>query len=75
MGENSAIGWTHDTFNPWWGCTRVSPACQFCYAEAFRPGRAADRRARVARDEREQQQEPEREPRDQWRCSTRRTAT
>jgi len=22
-------------FNPWWGCTRVSPACQHCYAETL----------------------------------------
>lgn len=35
MGANSAISWTHHTFNPWWGCTRVSPGCQHCYAEAF----------------------------------------
>jgi protein gp37 len=35
MGENSKIEWTHHTFNPWWGCTRVSPACKNCYAEAW----------------------------------------
>ena len=33
MGENSKIGWTHHTFNPWAGCTKVSPACDFCFAE------------------------------------------
>lgn len=22
-------------FNPWWGCTRVSPGCTHCYAETF----------------------------------------
>ena len=22
-------------FNPWWGCQRVSPGCEHCYAEAF----------------------------------------
>jgi protein gp37 len=32
MGENSKIEWTHHTFNPWTGCTRVSPACDHCYA-------------------------------------------
>jgi len=32
MGENSNIGWTHHTFNPWHGCTKVSPACKNCYA-------------------------------------------
>jgi protein gp37 len=33
MGENSAIAWTHHTFNPWMGCVRVSPGCERCYAE------------------------------------------
>lgn len=23
------------TFNPWWGCEKVSPACKHCYAETF----------------------------------------
>jgi protein gp37 len=23
------------SFNPWWGCTRVSPGCDHCYAEAL----------------------------------------
>jgi protein gp37 len=35
MGENSKIQWTHHTFNPWWGCDRVSPACDNCYAETW----------------------------------------
>lgn len=35
MGENTAIEWAHHTFNPWWGCARVSPACERCYAETF----------------------------------------
>jgi protein gp37 len=29
----SDISWTDATFNPWWGCTKVSPACDNCYAE------------------------------------------
>jgi hypothetical protein len=33
MGENSKIAWTDHTFNPWWGCTKVSEACKHCYAE------------------------------------------
>lgn len=33
MGLNSSIEWTDHTFNPWWGCTKVSPACDHCYAE------------------------------------------
>lgn len=35
MGVTTAIAWTDHTFNPWWGCERVSPGCQHCYAEAF----------------------------------------
>ena len=35
MAENSRIGWTTHTFNPWIGCTRVSAACDHCYAEAW----------------------------------------
>lgn len=33
MAETSNIAWTDGTFNPWIGCTRVSPGCQNCYAE------------------------------------------
>lgn len=32
MGETTGIGWTHHTFNPWWGCTEISPGCDNCYA-------------------------------------------
>ena len=35
MGMNSKIEWTTHTFNPWWGCTKVSDGCRFCYAEAL----------------------------------------
>lgn len=35
MGRFSKIQWCHHSFNGWWGCSRVSPACTFCYAEAF----------------------------------------
>lgn len=35
MGEHTEIAWTDATFNPWWGCQRVSPGCEHCYAEAF----------------------------------------
>lgn len=31
----SKIEWTDYTFNPWWGCTEVSPACDHCYARKF----------------------------------------
>lgn len=32
MSLNSAIEWTHHTWNPWWGCTKISPGCANCYA-------------------------------------------
>lgn len=32
MAIESAISWTDATFNPWIGCTKVSPACDRCYA-------------------------------------------
>lgn len=35
MSENSAIEWTDHTFNPWWGCTKVSTGCKHCYAEGM----------------------------------------
>lgn len=35
MSEKTGISWTDHTFNPWWGCTRVSPGCEHCYAETF----------------------------------------
>lgn len=35
MAENSRIEWTDHTFNPWTGCTAVSPACDHCYAEGW----------------------------------------
>ena len=33
MGSITGIEWTQRTFNPWWGCQKVSPACDNCYAE------------------------------------------
>lgn len=39
MAENSRIEWTDHTFNPWVGCTKVSPACDHCYAERDTPAR------------------------------------
>jgi protein gp37 len=35
VAENSKIEWTDHTFNPWVGCTKVSPACDHCYAEGW----------------------------------------
>lgn len=33
MAETTGIEWCHHTMNFWIGCTRVSPACDHCYAE------------------------------------------
>ena len=35
MGENSKIEWCDHTFNPWIGCTKVSPGCAHCCADAL----------------------------------------
>lgn len=34
MGSTTEISWCDATFNPWEGCTKVSPGCAHCYAEA-----------------------------------------
>ena len=34
MGTTTGIQWTDHTFNPWIGCTKVSPECDNCYADA-----------------------------------------
>lgn len=39
MGKNTAISWTDHTWNPWQGCTKVSPGCANCYMFAEREGR------------------------------------
>lgn len=38
MAENTKIQWTDHTFNPWIGCTKVSPGCDHCYAEHLMDG-------------------------------------
>lgn len=35
MGKDTKIEWADHTFNPWMGCTKVSEACKFCYAEKY----------------------------------------
>ncbi len=35
MTKNSNIEWTHHTFNPWRGCTKVSQGCKHCYADTL----------------------------------------
>ncbi len=41
MADKTGISWTDRTYNPWWGCTKVSAGCKNCYAEtvARRGGR------------------------------------
>ena len=39
MSDHTKIEWTDATVNFWWGCTKVGPGCDGCYAEAW------DRRA------------------------------
>lgn len=34
MSDETEIVWCDSTFNPWIGCTKISPACDNCYAEA-----------------------------------------
>jgi protein gp37 len=31
MGETTGIAWTEATWNPWMGCSKVSPGCAHCY--------------------------------------------
>lgn len=31
MARTSAISWTDATWNPWYGCTKISPGCRDCY--------------------------------------------
>ena len=33
MGKDSKIAWCHHSFNPWHGCSKISPGCANCYAE------------------------------------------
>lgn len=35
MADTTEISWTDSTWNPWTGCTKVSPGCDGCYAESW----------------------------------------
>lgn len=35
MAEVTQIEWCDATLNLWWGCTKVSDGCKFCYADAL----------------------------------------
>jgi len=50
MTHNTEIQWTHvpgyrgETWNPWTGCTKVSPGCAHCYIEDTPPFRKEGKR-------------------------------
>lgn len=35
MAETTAIAWAEASWNPWLGCSKVSPGCTHCYAETL----------------------------------------
>lgn len=35
MGDKTGIQWADHTWNPWVGCTKISAACDHCYAEGW----------------------------------------
>lgn len=39
MADKTNITWADATFNPWLGCTKISPACDNCYAQTLVEGR------------------------------------
>lgn len=39
MAETTGISWCDSTFNPFIGCTKVSPGCDGCYAAVSTPAR------------------------------------
>lgn len=47
MGANSKVEWCHHTHNAWIGCERVSPECDFCYADAGSRRLAAQHRLKL----------------------------
>jgi protein gp37 len=51
MGKESGIAWTNGTFNPWWGCVEVSPACDNCYARTWDARFADEGQAHWGRDQ------------------------
>ena len=42
MADQTEIEWCDSTFNPWIGCTKVSPACDHCYAAVSTPARTCN---------------------------------
>jgi protein gp37 len=48
MSTKSTIEWTEQTWNPATGCTKVSPGCLNCYAEAMARRLAENQAQRLA---------------------------
>lgn len=80
MAIETGIEWCRSTFNPWWGCTKVSPGCDNCYAERdahrFRTGWGPDAERRTFGDKHwneprkwneKARKEQEADPKAQWR--------
>ena len=40
LAGGTSIEWCDYTFNPWWGCEKVSPGCAHCYADTLARRRA-----------------------------------
>lgn len=38
MSQRTGISWADHTWNPWIGCTKISPGCRHCYAETMITG-------------------------------------
>ncbi len=49
MGKESKIEWCDATWNPWYGCHKVSPGCAYCYMDrwAGRSGRDPEKVTRA----------------------------
>jgi protein gp37 len=74
MAQQSAIEWTDATVNFWWGCTKVGPGCDHCYAETLGealPAVASHWGHRRAAPEDRGRREADPPPR-QWLCGFRR---
>jgi protein gp37 len=35
QSDVTKIQWTDRTWNPWWGCNKIAPECDHCYAATF----------------------------------------
>ena len=47
MAKETDIEWADSTFNTWFGCTKISPACHECYAERITHGKGWGNQPRI----------------------------